>query len=214
VRIVIGFVALFVFLLIFGAIAEDVHEQEASALDALATPLLHSLSSETLDALMRFFTDLGSTPVIVSVFVVAVVLLVWRRHRREALFLAVAIGGSVLLNQGMKLIFERPRPQLAWAQVIPEFSFPSGHAMNSFVFYVAIALIVWTVVGRRAGLIAVVVALLLATLIGMSRIYFGYHYLTDVVGGYLAGAAWLLFVSAAFDGGLWLRSRRSRARAA
>lgn len=59
-----GFAALLGCLLVFGAIAEDVHEQEANALDALATPLLHGLSSPTLDALMRTATDLGSTLVV------------------------------------------------------------------------------------------------------------------------------------------------------
>jgi len=195
-----GFVALFACLLVLGSIAEDVHEQEANALDALATPLLHGLANPTLDAIMRALTDLGSVIVVAPLFVVALALLI-RRHRREALFLAVSTAGSVGLNQSLKLIFHRPRPQLAWAQVQPEFSFPSGHAMNSLVFYVALALIVWGRWGRRAGVISTVLATLLALLIGTSRIDLGYHYFTDVVGGFLAGAAWLLIVAAAFSGG-------------
>jgi undecaprenyl-diphosphatase len=83
--------------------------------------------------------------------------------------------------------------------------------MNSLVFYVAVALIVWVLWSRRAGLLSVVVAIVLALLIGTSRIYLGYHYFTDVAGGFLAGAAWLLTVSAAFDGGLWLRRWRAEA---
>jgi undecaprenyl-diphosphatase len=209
VLVVGGFVALFACLLVFGAIAEDVHEQEANALDALATPLLHGLSNPILDAIMRALTDLGSTIVVVPLFVVALALLIWRRHRREALFLAASMAGSLVINESLKLIFHRPRPQLAWAQVQPEFSFPSGHAMNSLVFYVAVALIIWVFWGRRAGLIAAVLALVLALLIGTSRIYLGYHYFTDVVGGLFAGAAWLLIVSAAFDGGFWLRRWRA-----
>ena len=206
-----GFVALFACLLVLGAIAEDVHEQEANALDAVATPILHGLSNPTLDAIMRTFTDLGSTMVVAPLFVVALVLLILRRHRREALFLAVSMVGSLVLDQSLKLIFHRPRPQLAWAQVQPEYSFPSGHAMNSLVFYVAVALIVWVLWGRRAGRVSAVLAVVLALLIGTSRIYLGYHYFTDVVGGFLAGAAWLLIVSAAFDGGLWLHRWRAEA---
>lgn len=206
-----GFLVLLVCLLALGVIADDVREQEAIALDAIATPLLHSYASPMLNSVMQTFTDLGSTPVVLPLLIAAVVLLLWRRHGREALFLTVAMVGSVALNQALKLIFERPRPQLSWAQVIPEYSFPSGHAMNSFVFYVSLALIMWVLRGRRAGLIAVTVGLLLALCIGVSRIYFGYHYFTDVVGGYLAGAAWLLLVSAVLDGGLWLRHWRSEA---
>jgi undecaprenyl-diphosphatase len=205
-----GFVALLACLLALGAIAEDVHNQEASALDALATPLLHGLSNPILDAVMGTLTTLGSTIVVVPLFVAALVLLIWRRHRREALFLAVSMAGSLVLNQSLKLIFQRPRPQLAWAQVQPEYSFPSGHAMNSIVFYVAVALIVWVLWGRRAGLIATVLAIVLALLIGTSRIYLGYHYFTDVLGGLLAGAAWLIIVAAALDGGLWLNRWRDQ----
>ena len=204
-----GFAGLFGSLLVFGAIAEDVHNQEANALDTLANPLLHSLSNPILDAFMGALTDIGSTIVVAPLFAVAFVLLMWRRHRREAFFLAVSIAGSLALNESLKLVFHRPRHQLAWAQVLPEYSFPSGHAMNSLVFYVAIALIIGLLWGRRAGSIAVVGAIVLALLIGTSRIYLGYHYFTDVVGGLLAGAAWLLIVFAAFDPGLWLSSRRA-----
>jgi undecaprenyl-diphosphatase len=205
-----GFVALLACLLALGAVAEDVHDQEANALDALATPLLHALSNPILDAVMGTSTNLGSTIVVVPLFVVALVLLIWGRHRREALFLAASMAGSLVLNQSLKLIFQRPRPQLAWAQVQPEYSFPSGHAMNSIVFYVAVALIVWVLWGRRAGLIATVLAIVLALLIGTSRIYLGYHYFTDVVGGLLAGAAWLIIVAVALDGGLWLSRWRDQ----
>ncbi len=203
-----GFVALFACLLVLGAIAEDVHEQEAGALDALVTPLLDGLANPTLDAVMGALTDVGSTVVVVPLLAVALALLAWRRHRREALFLAVAMAGSLALNQSLKLIFHRPRPQVAWAQVQPEFSFPSGHAMNSLVFYVALALIVWGLWGRRAGVISTVLATLLALLIGTRRIDLGYHYFTDVVGEFLAGAAWLLIVAAAFSGGPLWRPRR------
>jgi undecaprenyl-diphosphatase len=202
-----GFVALFACLLVFGVIAEDVRDQEANALDALMTPLLHGLSNPTLDALMGHLTDLGSTIVVGPLFVVALVLLAWHRHRREAAYLGVLMVGSVMLDQSLKLVFHRPRPQLAWAQVLPEFSFPSGHAMNSLVFYAGLALIAWILWGRRAGLAAVVLAVALALLVGTSRIYLGYHYFTDVLGGFLAGTAWLAIVTAGFRTGIPSRLR-------
>ena len=148
---------------------------------------------------MTGFTNLGSVPVAAASCSSSRVLLLYRGHRAEALFLAVAIGGSVALNGIMKVVVHRPRPVLPWAHVLPDYSFPSGHTMNSLVFYLAIALIVWARLGRRAGSLAVAVALLIAVAVGFSRIYLGYHYLSDVVGGFAAGLAWLLVVALAFE---------------
>ena len=133
-------------------------------------------------------------------FAVAVVLLVRnRRYGAGAVPARVACGGSLVINGTMKLLFERPRPQLPYAHVLPDYSFPSGHTMNGSTFYVALALIVWSVFGRRIGAD------------GDDRrprcwrsgsasagSTSAIHYLTDVVGGILAGTAWLLIVGAAF----------------
>ncbi len=167
-------------------------------LDTAATGFLHGLASPVLDTVMRTLTDLGSLIVIGPLLVVLLVGLALDGRRHEGIFLAVAMAGSVVLNEAAKALFQRARPQLEWAQAPPDFSFPSGHAMNSLVFYGAIALIVWTIRGRQAGLTAIVAAVALATLIGVSRIYLGYHYLTDVVGGLLAGGVWLAIVARAF----------------
>jgi undecaprenyl-diphosphatase len=210
--LVIGLVGLLGCLLVFGLLAEDVRAQEASALDALATPFLHSLASPTLDALMNFATFLGSDLTILPILVVVTAYLIWKGHRREAVFLLVALGGSVLANATMKLFFHRARPALPWAIVLPDFSFPSGHSMNSMVFYVGLALVVWRLRGARWGVAATVVAVVLAILIGISRIYLGYHYLTDVVGGFAAGLLWLAFVIAVFRGHALLFGRPRRGR--
>ena len=203
-----GLVALVVSLLIFGVIADDVREQEANALDGLLSPSLHALANPNLDTVMNGLTTAGSTLVVLPLLIVALALLVWRHHRAEALFLLVAMVGSVVLNESLKLLFHRPRPQLLWAQVQPEYSFPSGHAMNSLVFYGALALIAGVLWGRRVGVVAMALAILLAIAIGTSRIYLGYHYFTDVVGGLFAGAGWLLIMVLALGGA---RMRRAHA---
>jgi undecaprenyl-diphosphatase len=196
--VVVGFFALIASLVVLGSIAEGVRSQEVFALDTWATPFLHGIASPGLDALMNALTDVGSIYVIPLLFVIVVAWLLWKRRYGAALFLSVASGGSLVLQGTMKLFFARPRPQLPWARVLPDFSFPSGHTMNAVIFYSALALILWSVFGRRTGLIALLVAALLAFGVGVSRIYLGYHYLTDVVGGILAGMAWLLVVGAAF----------------
>jgi undecaprenyl-diphosphatase len=204
-----GFGALLACLVVFGIIAEDVHRQEAIALDAIVTPFLHGYASPTLDTVMWTITTLGSTLVVAPLFILAEAALLLARRRREALFLAIAILGSVIMNGVLKLLFQRPRPQLPWAQTPLDFSFPSGHTMNSLVFYLALALIAWVIWGPRIGIPATIAAIVLAVLIGISRIYLGAHYFSDVAAGFLAGLAWLLIVSAGFDAGSWLTRWRS-----
>jgi undecaprenyl-diphosphatase len=145
-------------------------------------------------------------------FAIAVAWLAWRRRFRQAIFMAIASGGSLVLNETMKIFFHRPRPQVDWAQVLPDYSFPSGHTMNSVVFYVTLAVVLWSVRGRRIGLVSLTIGIALALLVGVSRIYLGYHYFTDVAGGLLAGTVWLLVVAGAFQSGP-LRELRRAARA-
>jgi membrane-associated phospholipid phosphatase len=196
--VVVGFVGLIAMLLVLGSIAEGVRAQEVFALDTWATPFLHGIASPGLDTVMLRLTDLGSSLVLLPLFAATVAVLIWKHRYGAAVFLAVASGGSLLIDGAMKVLFERPRPQLSYAAVLPDYSFPSGHTMNALIFYLALALIIWSVFGRRIGLAALSIAAVLAIGVGVSRIYLGYHYLTDVVGGLLAGISWLLVVGAAF----------------
>jgi len=194
----LGLAGLIASLLVFGFIAEGVRSQEVFLLDTWATPFLHGIASPALDTVMNLLTDVGSTLVIGPIFVLVFGALLLNRRYGGALFLVAAITGSLVLQGAMKLIFMRPRPVLAYAQVLPDYSFPSGHTMNAIIFYVALALLAWSAFGRRAGLLSLAGAIVIALLVGVSRIYLGYHYFTDVLGGLFAGVAWLLIVGAAF----------------
>ena len=196
--VVVGFAGMIASLVVLGSLADGVRDQEVFALDTWATPFLHNIASPGLDALMTGLTTMGSSLVLIPIFVVVAAALLLRRRYGAALYLSVASGGALVIDATMKLIFQRPRPKLDYAAVLPDYSFPSGHSMNGVVFYVSLALILWSVFGRRVGVPALIVAAVLAFGIGVSRIYLGYHYLTDVVGGFLAGIMWLLVVGAAF----------------
>jgi undecaprenyl-diphosphatase len=213
--LVAGFGLLVACLFLFGTVAEGIRDNEVFLLDTVATPVLHNLASPGLDLVMNGATTVGSIAVIPILFAIAIVVLCLKRRFGAALFLTIASGGALLLNGSMKLFFQRPRPQLPWAHVLPDYSFPSGHTMNSVAFYLAIAVIVWSMAGRRWGAVTLVAAIVLCTMIGISRIYLGYHYVTDVVGGALAGISWLLITIAAFQRGplerLWAPPDRARA---
>jgi membrane-associated phospholipid phosphatase len=196
--VVAGFIALIGSLLLLGLIADGVRDQEVFVLDTWATPFLHSVSSPLLDSVMTGLTTMASLVVLAPIVAVVLGGLVVTKRYGAALFFAVATAGAAIIDATMKVIFERPRPKLPYATVLPDYSFPSGHSMNGVVFYVSLALIAWSIFGRRVGVPALVAAAVLALGIGTSRIYLGYHYFTDVVGGFLAGTVWLLIVLAAF----------------
>ena len=195
--VVAGFFGLVIGLVVFGSLAVEIRGQELNALDSIATPFLHDRASPIRDFIMMAATFIGSDYVILPVLGVALALLVRKGHVRESVFLGVAVGGSAMVNWIMKLTFQRPRPKLPWANVLPDYSFPSGHTMNSFVLFVGLALLAWAFFGRRIGSLSLAVALGLVFLVGTSRIYLGYHYFTDVIGGAAAGLVWLLIVGGA-----------------
>ena len=205
-----GFGIALVALIAFALIAGHLYDQEAIALDNVVTPVVHSIQSPVVDAAMEAITSLGSATVLAVVSVIAVIVIASRRQAAQALFVVTAIAGSVALNGTLKVTVQRPRPVLPWAHVLPDYSFPSGHTMNALVLYLAIALVMWVTLGRRFGSIAVLVALGIAIAVGVSRIYLGYHYLSDVVGGLAAGIAWLLVVALAYETipRAWGRRRR------
>jgi undecaprenyl-diphosphatase len=179
-------------------VAELARQTAIPELDSMMTDRLRALASPNLEALMSAVTSLGSTLVLAVVAALAIGLLAARRRPVWALFVGVAFVGSLALNDGLKLLYERPRPAFDWAEVRPEYSFPSGHAMNATVLYLAIAIVVWAHWGWRAGLAAGALALCLAVAVSTSRVYLGVHWLTDVAGGLLAGIAWLVAATAAF----------------
>ena len=114
-------------------------------------------------------------------------LLVARRWR-EASFAIVALAGSGLLNLGAKAFFRRDRPSL-WESIAPEssFSYPSGHAMGSMTLAAVVVLLAW---GTRWRWPVLVLALAFTGLVGLSRLYLGVHYPSDVLAGWAAGLAW------------------------
>jgi undecaprenyl-diphosphatase len=196
--VVVGFGILTACLVVFGSLAEDVRSKDVFLVDAWATPSLHGIASPGMDAVMNAFTMLGTAFVIVPALVVLGAWLLRTGRVRSLGFLIVASLGSLVIQLALKPFFARPRPGVPYAQVLTDYSFPSGHTLSAVVFYGGLALVVWSLFGRRAGLAAVAVAAIIALAVGISRIYLGYHFLTDVMGAMLAGIAWLLIVGAAF----------------
>ncbi len=158
---------------------------------------IHQFASADLTLLASGVTLLGSVAVIASLFGVVFVGFYASGRRRAALALAVVMAGAVVLENGLKYALHRARPEPFFGTAPESYSFPSGHALFSACFYGALA---WMFaartrnVGARAAIWTA--SLVLIAAIGLSRVYLGVHYPTDVIGGYLVAAFWLTAVLA------------------
>lgn len=134
-------------------------------------------------------TELGGWIVLTLVGLVAFVALVVRRRRRAALLLFMLFGGRLLVEL-QKLLIAAPRPpESGFLASVESLGFPSAHSANSMITFVAIGLLV--PVARRRRMLAVLVGLLLAILVGISRIVLGVHWPSDVLGGWAFALFWI-----------------------
>jgi membrane-associated phospholipid phosphatase len=175
-----------------GLICREVWEKETSSLDVGVLMELHHWASPGLDTVMVSITRLGDPAFVIVIVAIALAWLLYQHKRLEFVMLVVACLGALGLNSGLKLVFGRSRPHL-WSPLIHEtsYGFPSGHAIGSLVLYGFIAYLYSRRYPSRAkvtyGITAIVVAL-----IGLSRLYLGVHYPTDVLAGYGMGMLWLV----------------------
>jgi undecaprenyl-diphosphatase len=156
-------------------------------------------------------TALGAGMVVWLVVIVASVFLWSSRHRWSAALLWVSILGSGLINSVMKLFFNRPRPQLfPWrAPYAGLSSFPSGHSMTSMVCYATLAYLVARLEPNRfLRRFTFGVAVLIVGMIGLSRMYLGVHYPTDVLAGFTMGLAWASFSALFIEALRYFRHRK------
>jgi undecaprenyl-diphosphatase len=143
---------------------------------------------------MRDLTSLGSAPVLV-LFVLSVAgSLAVRRQFHALVLLIVATAGGELLNAALKGIFARPRPGVVpHLTEVRSLSFPSGHAMDSAVIYLTLAALLARLVTPLAlKVYFLALAFFLTFVVGLSRVYLGVHYPSDVLAGWTAGLAWAL----------------------
>jgi membrane-associated phospholipid phosphatase len=155
-----------------------------------------------LTTLARALTFVGNVPVLVTLTLLAAVVLyrITRSWRAPGL-LVVAMAGSAVLTFGLKLLVGRHRPGIAFVlgPVDTGYAFPSGHTLNSTVFFGTLAGLIW--IGLRsvtAKAAVAVAALVISVGIGLSRLYLGYHWATDVLAGWTIAVTWMaLLVSAA-----------------
>lgn len=197
---------------------DGVVEQDGVAeLDRPVLQWIVERRTPALDTWVTRYTDLGSAPYLTPIVVAAALLLCWWWRRwTPALLLTIAAAGSVLMTVIGKDLADRVRPpqSLAVAPFETSPAFPSGHALNSWVLLILIAYLIAARTSSRVLTIgAPAVAVVLAAAMGLSRVYLGHHWLTDVMVGWTLGTAWLAVIFTGHRLALLVASaRRSKAR--
>ena len=200
--------ALFAFAELADEITGDAREFDTAVLLAFRNPadLADPIGPPWLEAVFRDITSLGGTVLLTLITITVTGYLLMDGKRATALLVIVAIGGGYLVSNLLKLGFGRPRPDLVAHLVdVRSLSFPSGHAMLSATTYLTLGALLARVHSRRrikAYLLTVAVGTTL--LVGISRVYLGVHWPTDVLAGWCAGAAWAMLC---WRVALWLQRR-------
>ena len=197
--LLLGFALASILLLGFAEFVDEVVEGDTLAVDRWFLHLLRDSADlgrprapAWLTVAMMDITALGGTTILTltTVFVAGFLLLIGKS--RTALLVTASVSLGTLVSHAFKALVERPRPDMQLHLVeVSSASFPSGHAMLSAIVYLTLAMLLARVVkNRNARLFIVAGAILLVMLIGLSRVYLGVHYPTDVIAGWCVGAAW------------------------
>jgi undecaprenyl-diphosphatase len=179
-------------ILIFRWFAGEVNEGDTSIVDDSIRNYFHSFASPLLTRFMLAVSFTGTVRFLVVLGLIVLVTMLYLKERRAAAIFLITMAGEIVLELTLKASYERARPEPFLKLPVPAtYSFPSGHAMGSFCFY---GILAWILIRRIDSLplrIAIAVAASVwILLIGLSRIYLGVHYASDVVAGYMAGLIW------------------------
>jgi Membrane-associated phospholipid phosphatase len=189
-----GALATIVLTWIFLAIADEIPEQSyLVGLDMMVGRWIEAHGTEWGEKIFFLVSYLGA-PMLAVVVIGVLLWFAWHRDWHRALAVALTTGGGIVLSNVLKLVFHRGRPETATEFITRHtWSFPSGHSMNSTITYGFLTVLLLDHVTERRKRTAIVVgAAILIGAIGFSRVYLGVHYMSDVVGGWIAGGAWLI----------------------
>lgn len=197
----------------FAEVAEEVMEGESHAFDRAILLSLRSAGSHDdplgpawLESIGRDFTAFGSVGVLIFILLAAAGFLALQRKYRSILLLVSAVLGGWLLSFLLKIGFDRPRPDLV-AHMVSTMtpSFPSGHALLSATTYLTIGVLLARVQpGRALKIYLMFLAILMTLVVGVTRVYLGVHWPTDVLAGWTVGGVWALTCLLVAD---WLQRR-------
>ena len=198
----VAFGIVFVIAAGLGLLVDLVDENaRVASIDASVSEWGSRNASSDAATVLKAVTQLGST-VVVFVVLVVVAAIDYRRRKSRSVFafLAIVLGGELILNNALKVIVGRDRPSVLRLVGASGLSFPSGHTAAAAAGWSAAALVLSRDRARPVRALAASIAVLVAAAVGTSRALLGVHWVTDVVGGLLLGWGWFFLVAVSFGG--------------
>jgi len=184
-------------LLLFLWLAREVSENRAVVFDEIVRRAIHGSTTPRLTDFIFFMTRLGAGIFLAAATFVAAIVFILLKQNRAAVILLLTMAGEFLLEFSLKILFQlvRPEPFFEYPP-LKTFSFPSGHALGSFCLFMTLAWLVSSrLAHRRSKIVVWIFASALVLLVGLSRVYLGVHFPSDVLGGFLAGSVWISIVA-------------------
>lgn len=179
-----------IFLIVFGILAYFVINHQTGDFDSFVYGIVSFWKTDFLTGFYKFITFFASEVMILFISLVLVLLF---KNKRYGIFALLNAFNILVLNVLLKLIFMRDRPYDLMIITESGYSFPSGHAMASLGFYGFIIYLLWHFnLSKRVKVVFSILLSILILLIGMSRIYLGVHYASDVLAGYMMSGAYLI----------------------
>ena len=211
VFLLVGIALIVVCGLLFAKLADEVVEGETHAFDVAVMEWMGSHGDPRVTIAALVVTALGGGLVVWLVVLVSSVFLWVSRHRYSVLLLWVSILGAGVVSSTLKAFFDRPRPDVFEWRVphAGQASFPSGHSMTAMVAYSTLAFLVARLeTSAFLRRVTFFVAFVVIALIGMSRMYLGVHWPSDVIGGFVMGLAWAAFCALGIEALRYFRTRK------
>lgn len=188
-------------LLLFGFLAHEVFFENENLFDTEAFHFFKSYTTPEVVQVMKYLSFFGSPMFFLPAYSCLVLYFLWKRKRRYAMDIAIVGTSSTALMFGLKNVFHRQRPEFPLLARLTNYSFPSGHALCSFIFCSVMIYIIWNTNWKLSvKWLLSLFFFLFALSIGISRIVLRYHYASDVLAGFCLGFAWALFC-------MWLLKR-------
>ncbi len=189
--VILSLTAAVLSLFLFAWIANEMRQGDTLRFDLAVRSWVHQFASPGMTRAMTVISLLGYNVLILEL-VLALAFFLYLRWRHAAGWLAISMAGALALDLALKYAFHRTRPQPFFSAPLNSYSFPSAHALCSFCFYCVLAGLI--AARTRSLILRLAVGIAAAALviaIGLSRIYLGMHYPSDVIAGYLAAAVWV-----------------------